>query len=77
MSMFGNKFKLEIVDYDKHIVTISPTRGTLAKWTFWSLAPSVLMWGVVAVMYKVGQNDDIDLTNLTTDEEIVRPDDLD
>lgn len=43
------KFKLDIVNPDKHIVTIKPTAGTYAKWTFWSIAPSVVLFGGMAL----------------------------
>lgn len=56
--MSSYKFKLNVVDPDKNIVTIAPTRGTWMKWTAWSLAPSVLMYGGLALMYAVSKRVD-------------------
>lgn len=58
------KFKLDIVDPDRHIVTIKPTRGTVAKTLFWSTAPSLVLYGAMALYLAVAsrpEETDLDL----------------
>lgn len=53
--MSAYKFKMNVVNPDKNIVTISPTLGTWTKWTLWSFGPSVILIGGMAVLGAIGK----------------------
>lgn len=42
----ANKYKMQVVDEAKNIVTIKPTAGTWVK----AFMPALIIWGVLAVM---------------------------